>query len=49
MVMWFGQVHLTSYKSTAGNKEKETEKGPSWLPARATQLYFKTLGNKNSP
>lgn len=46
MVMGFGQVHLTSHKSTAGNKEKETKKGQSWLPALATNLYFKILENK---
>lgn len=44
--MGFGQVHLTSHKSTAGNKEKETKKGQSWLPALATNLYFKILENK---
>ena len=26
MIIWFGQVHLTSYKSPAGNEEKETER-----------------------
>lgn len=49
MVMGFGQIHLASYKSTAGNKEKQTKKGQSWLPALVTNLYFKILKNKKSP
>ena len=25
MIMWFGHVYLTNYKSMGGNKEKETK------------------------
>lgn len=43
MVVWFGLVHPTSYKSTAGDKKKETKTGQSWLAALGTKLYFKIL------
>lgn len=39
MVMQFGQVHLGSFKSPAGNREKETKNDQSWLPALDTKLF----------
>lgn len=43
MVVWFGLVHLTSYKSTAEDEKKETKTGQSRLTALGTKFYFKIL------
>lgn len=33
MVIYFGQVYLTNYKSMGGTKRKKQRKGQSWLEA----------------